>query len=130
MAGTLNDIKSNIITGYRKSFYGTLSHKDSFEVRDLSNSTTESLQEGSTFTIPIASDTMRVVIAYPAYLRDLTSVLDYNDSNSNIVSGFTLLNNTFVSIGGINNYNPIDYKVYIMDFANPYGVSNKFIVTI
>ena len=70
---------------------------------------------------------MRVIIAYPATLQDLESVLDLNDSNSNIVSGFTLSNQL---VGGVDNYNPINYKVYTMDFANPYNTSNKFTVTI
>jgi hypothetical protein len=48
---------------------------------------------GSSFEIDIPESTesnpvYRVVIAYPSNLRELTMVLDENDSNTNIVSGF------------------------------------------
>lgn len=120
-------IESKTISGYRKSFYGALNNKEDYNVRDLKSSTS-ALKDGSSFTINLLPTTKRVVIAYPATLRDLTSVLDKNDSNSNIVSGFG--NYVIQQVPGVNNYDAIDYKVYTMDFANEYGTSNVFTVTI
>jgi hypothetical protein len=64
-----------------------------------------------------------VVFAYPATLKDLDKVLDKNDSNANIISGFSKVT---MEIPGNNNYNPISYKVYTIDFANPYDTQNIF----
>jgi hypothetical protein len=121
-------IKSKTISGYRKSFYGALNNKEDYDIRTL-NSSTSALRNGSSFTINLISTTKRVVIAYPATLRNLTSVLDKNDSNSNIVSGFG--QPTIKQIKGASDKSSaIDYKVYTMDFANEYGTSNVFTVTI
>lgn len=126
-AGTLTSIVSKTITGYRKSFYGVLNHKDEYLIRDL-NSSTSALKNGSSFVINLKEDTKRVVIAYPATLQDLSSVLDFNDSNANIVQGFG--EPEIIKVEGANGYDAIDYKVYTLPFADPYGTSNKFTVTI
>ena len=83
------------ITGYRKSFWGVLNNKNeltSSVIRSLSTKE-YALANGSSFEIDIPESTesnpvYRVVIAYPSNLRELTMVLDENDSNTNIVSGF------------------------------------------
>lgn len=121
-------VESKTISGYRKSFYGALNNKEDYNIRDL-NSSTSALTDGSSFTINLISTTKRVVIAYPATLRDLTSVLDKNDSNSNIVSGFGEPEIKQIK-GASEKSSAIDYKVYTMDFANEYGTSNVFTVTI
>lgn len=118
------------ITGYRKTFWGTLANKEALtsdSIRELSSSS-KAYSNGSTFTISVPIGAMRVVIAYPATLRNMTSVLDENDSNANIVSGFG--DPMTIAIEGANDYDAINYKVYIMDFANPYDADNKFKVTI
>ena len=71
---------------------------------------------------------MRVVIAYPATLKDMNSVTDKNDSNTNIVSAFGKPN--IIAVSSANNFDSIDYKVYTLDFANPYDATNIFTVTI
>jgi hypothetical protein len=126
-AGTLTAVSSKTVSGYRKSFYGVLNHKDEYSIRSL-NSSTSALKNGSSFTINLKADTKRVVIAYPASLQNLSSVLDYNDSNANIVEGFG--EPEIVAVEGANGYDAIDYKVYVLPFAEPYGTSNKFTVTI
>jgi hypothetical protein len=68
-----------------------------------------------------------VVFAYPATLQDLTQILDKNDSNSNIISGFT---KTEIDVEGASDYDAIAYKVYYIDFANPYDTTNVFKVAI
>lgn len=123
---------SHYIQGYRNSFYGVYSSKgDNGTTSDTIRTLTKSgktLANGNTFTISIKADTQRVVIAYPATLRDLTKVLDANDSNSNIVSGFGTPQ--IIKVESANGYDSIDYKVYTMDFAGAYGTTNTFTVTI
>ena len=129
--GALEEIKTASITGYRKCFYGTLQEKgilDSSVIRNLNKSTSEPLTNGSTFVINIPVGALRVVIAYPATIKNMDSVLDKNDSNSNIVSGFG--DPEIIKVKGANDFDPIDYKVYTMDFANPYNTTNVFTVTI
>lgn len=127
LANELN-VKSSVIKGYRKSFYGALNDKNDYDIRSLKSSTS-ALKNGSSFTINLTSNTQRVVIAYPATLQNLTSVLDKNDSNSNIVSGFGAPQIVGFK-GASEESSTIEYKVYTMDFANAYGTSNVFTVTI
>lgn len=120
---------SGALTGYRNTFYGTLNSKDTLTsdiIRGLTKSGS-AYSNNKSFTISIPKDCLRVVFAYPATLRDVTSVLDKNDSNANIVSGFT---KTTMDIEGANGHTAISYKVYTMDFANPYDTANTFTVTI
>ncbi len=118
------------MTGYRNSFYGTLTEKSELTsdvIRGLKASG-RALSNGSTINVNVPVGALRVVIAYPATLRDMTQVLDQNDSNSNIISGFQ--GPVTVAVNGANAYEAIDYKVYYIDFANPYDAANIFKVTI
>jgi hypothetical protein len=118
------------MTGYRNSFYGTLTEKSELTseiIRGLKASG-RALSNNSTMSVNIPVGAMRVVIAYPATLRDMTSILDKNDSNSNIISGF--VGPQTIAVNGANGYSAIDYKVYYMDFADPYNASNVFTATI
>ena len=129
-AGSKSGTKSTV-TGYRNSFYGTYTAKTtegttSESIRTLTKSG-KALAAGSTFNIPITATSMRVVFAYPATLRDVNSVQDVNGMNAEIKSSFT---KTTVSVEGADGYSAIQYKVYSMDFANAYGTTNTFKVTI
>lgn len=121
---------SAAITGYRNSFYGTLTDKaelpDSATIRTLTKSG-KALSNGSKFSINIPVGAIRVVISYPATLRNLTSVTDVNGMGAEIGSSFAL--NT-IQVSGENNYNPVDYKTYILDYANPNDTQNTYNVTI
>lgn len=121
---------SAAITGYRNSFYGTLTDKselpDSATIRTLTKSN-KALSNGSKFSINIPVGAIRVVISYPATLRDLTSVTDVNGMGAEISPSFVL--NT-IQVAGENNYNPVDYKTYILDYANPNNTQNTYNVTI
>lgn len=121
---------SATVTGYRNTFYGTLTTKDSLPdstvIRGLSRSNRQ-LSNGSKFSINIPVGAIRVVISYPATLRNLTSVTDVNGMGAEIGSSFTL--NT-IQVSGENNYNPVDYKTYILDYANPNDTQNTYNVTI
>lgn len=122
---------SNAITGYRNSFYGTKTDKngavDSAYIRSLTKSSGKALANGNTFGISIPVGAMRVVFAYPAKLRDVSSVKDSNGLNAEIKSAFT---KSTVSVEGANGYEAIEYKVYMTDFANPVDKANTYTVTI
>lgn len=128
-AGSKSANSANV-TGYRNTFYGTLTTKDSLPdstvIRGLSRSNRQ-LNNGSKFSINIPVGAIRVVIAYPATLRNLTSVTDVNGMGAEISSSFVL--NT-IKVAGENNYNPVDYKVYILDYANANDTVNTYNVTI
>lgn len=120
---------SGAITGYRNSFYGTLTNKNDL-TSDTARGLTKSgkaLANGSSFTVPILVGALRVAIIYPATLRNLTSVKDVNGMNAEIVSGFSY---TTLNVEGANKHSAISYKVAYMDFANAVTTANKFTVTI
>ena len=118
------------ITGFRNSFYGTLEAKDgeinSALVRGLGKSG-KALANGNSFNISIPVGAIRVVFAYPATLRDVSSVQDINGMNAEIKSAFTM---STASVEGAGGYNAIDYKVYVMDMANANDAANTYKVTI
>lgn len=129
-AGTKSASTSVAITGYRNSFYGTLEEKGDITsdvIRSLAGKSEAALAEGSTFDVPIPVGALRVLIAYPATLQDITSVKDENGLNAEISSGFTP---ETVSVEGANGYEAIDYKVYVLDFAVANDAANTFAVTI
>jgi hypothetical protein len=120
---------SEAITGYRNSFYGTVTSKNeitSSVIRDLTKSG-KALANGSSFTVEVPVGAMRVIIAYPATLRDVSSIKDVNGLNAEIASGFT---KTTVDVEGANSYTAKSYKVYHIDFAKANDKANKFTVTI
>lgn len=118
------------ITGYRNSFYGTVTNKidpTSVIIRALTKSN-KALANGSQFTVTIPVGALMVIIAYPATLRELTSVKDVNGMNAEILSSFTALTN--VNVEGANRYNSIPYRVYVQYFAAANDTANKYTVTI
>lgn len=120
---------SGAITGYRNTFYGTLEAKtepDSTVIRSL-NKSNKALANGAKFTVSIPVGALRVIIAYPATLRDVTSILDVNGMNAEIKSSFV---KTTKSVADAAGTNPIDYKVFTLDFAKANDTQNSFSVTI
>lgn len=120
---------SSAITGYRNSFYGTLTEKGELTsdiIRSLGKSN-KALTNGSTFDITIPVGATRVVFAYPATLRDVSSVKDVNGMNAEISGAFRKSN---LSVEGLNNFQGIDYKVYVTDFAEAVATANTYKVTI
>lgn len=121
---------SGAITGYRNSFYGTLSEKSELTsgiIRGLSGVSGAAMVNGSSFDVAIPVGALRVVIAYPATLRDVSSIKDVNGMNAEISSSFTP---ETVKVEGANGFTAIDYKVYTLDFANANDTANTFTVTI
>lgn len=120
------------ITGYRNTFYGTKETStdtvDSKLIRTLTASG-KALANGSSFNLTIPVGAKRIMFAYPATLRDVTSVIDVNGMSAEIVSTFTPLLQV-VSVEGANGYDAIDYKVYVYDIPNANDAANTYKVTI
>lgn len=129
-AGTKQATKGTL-TGYRKSFYGTLTDKalesTSAVIRNLVGKSNAALANGSTFNITVPVGATSVIFAYPATLRDVTEVIDVNGMNANVASAFVKSN---VEVLGANEYQGIAYKVYRTDFANPVDTANTYKVKI
>lgn len=123
---------SAAITGYRNTFFGTLTSKSdaltSSVIRGLTPSN-GAFAAGSKFDIAIPVGAMRVLFAYPASLRDVSSVTDENGMGAQIVGSFAK-NLTTVQVEGANGATAIDYKVYYMDLSQANGTANVFHVTI
>ena len=127
-AGTKSAV-SGAVTGYRNTFYGTTTNKNALTndtIRGLTKSG-KALANGNNFTVNVPVGAMRVVIAYPATLRDVNSIKDVNGLNAEIASGFT---KSTMDITGANGYKAISYKVYTMEFATANDKANKFTVVI
>ena len=85
------------------------------------------MANGNTFTISIPVGALRVMFAYPATLRDVSSVQDVNGMNAEIKSAFTMNN---VDVEGASGYTAIGYKVFVMDLAKANDTANTYKVTI
>lgn len=120
---------SGTITCYRNTFYGTTANKDSLDsptIRGL-NKTNKALKAGDSVTIALPVGAVRVVFAYPATLRDITSVKDINGLNAEIVSAFK---KETITVAGAGNDTGISYKVFTTEFAAPLESANSYKVTI
>jgi hypothetical protein len=118
------------ITGYRKTFYGTTSNENAITsdlIRSLASSSSSALSDGATFDVSLPVGAKRVIIAYPATLRDITSIKDDNGLNAEIVSAFAA---TTLDVEGANGYDAITYDVYTTVFADPLEKANVYHVTI
>lgn len=120
---------SGTISCYRNTFYGTTANKDSLDsptIRAL-NKTGKALKAGDSVTITLPVGAVRVVFAYPATLRDITSVKDINGLNAEIVSAFK---KETITVAGAGNDAGISYKVFTTEFAAPLESANSYKVTI
>ena len=120
---------SGAITGYRNTFYGTVTEKaevTSTIIRGLTKSN-GALANGSSFTVNIPVGAVRVIFAYPATLQDVSSVKDVNGLNAEIKSAFT---KSAVTVAGAGADAGIEYKVYVTDFAEPVAKDNSYTVKI
>lgn len=120
---------SDAITGYRNTFYGSVTEKaelTSTIIRGLAKSN-KALAKGNSFTVNIPVGAKRVIFAYPATLRDVSSVKDVNGLNAEIKSAFT---KTTLTVAGAGADAGIEYKVYTTDFADPVAKANSYTVQI
>ena len=128
-SATLETVYTSYIKGYRNCFYGTLSEKEDLTsdiIRGLSK-TNKAVTTGTAITIPIPVGAKRVILAYPSAIADLTSVKDVNGINAEIVSSFECI---LLEVEGANDYDAIEYKVYVLDYANGADEANTYKVTI
>lgn len=121
---------SGAITGYRNTFYGTVTEKaevTSTIIRGLSGKSGAAWANGRSFTVNIPVGAVRVIFAYPAALQDVSSVKDVNGLNAEIKSAFT---KSSVTVAGAGADAGIAYKVYVTDFAEPVAKANSYTVKI
>lgn len=118
-------------TGYRKYFWGaddvTTAATTSADVRAMTNSSTGAASAGKTFNVKVTKGQTRATFAYPATLRDVTSVKYVEFNNDESKNFFT---KTTVAVEGASGYTAIDYKVYTYIPAQPFPSDMTFAVTI
>ncbi len=127
-AGTKTQTSTATYSSYRKMFYGTRADAtvlDSAKIRALTG-VKEAAYANNSLSVNIPTGAKRVVIAVPGS-REVTSVKDVNDSSAEIISAFE---KQTVAVEGAENYNAINYNVYICDYANPATAVNTYKVTI
>lgn len=122
---------SGKVTGFRKTFYGTTTDKEpitSDTIRGLAGKSTSALKNGSTFGIQIPIGAMRVIIAYPASLREMTSVIDVKGMGTDIVGNVS--EQFILGVEGANEYDEQDYRVYVYNRGVATTETNTYNVTI
>ena len=123
--------QSGAITGFRAGFYGTLTTKDgaidSALVRSLASKTSAAPAAGNKWNLSIPVGAMRIVFAYPATVRDVSSVIDVGGMNAEIKTAFT---KSTVDVEGANGYTAASYKVYVMDRAEATTATNTYTITL
>ena len=117
------------LNGRRRAFFGAdaqdFAPTTSPEVRALSQNLLNP-QNGSQFTINVPSGAGRVIIAYPASLRDVNTIY-YPPLQSDVKSTFT---QTTVSVSAVNNLFPTNYRVYYYIPLTPFVGATSYIITI
>lgn len=117
------------LTGQRKCFYGKDKLKaacaNSGEVRALPQNVLNP-GNGTKLSIAIAEGDTRITFAYPATLRDVSSVIS-STLNLDVKGTFT---KEVVKVEGANGYQAIDYKVYTYLPAIPFASTDTYTVTI
>lgn len=131
-AGTKTQTTS-AYTPFRNSFYGTLA--DEFDATATATAATtirgltktgKALTAGSSFVINIPAGVKSCVFAYPASLRDVSSVIYNEGMNSDVKNTFDKYE---VTVPGAEGYTGIKYKVYVFNAAG--GISARtYTVTI
>ena len=127
-AGTASAVSSKI-TGYRNTYYGTTTDKNPLTVETIKglSKSGRSLSNGYTLTINVPVGAMRVVFAYPSSLRSVTSVRDVNGLNAEIKSSFK---ESEILIGGVEDFSPVSYRLYTIEYSSANDEANKYTVVI
>lgn len=113
LAGTKTS-NSVIYSGKRNVFFGAdlesnIKVSTSLEVRELAGKVLGGTT-GTSFNIEIPVGTKKITIAYPATIRDISSIKYVEGLNAEIK---TIFQKSLLNISGANNYNPIEYKVFV-----------------
>ena len=117
---------SGTVTGYRDSFWGSVTSKDgtptSKVIRGLSGKKNGAIGAGYEGDASEAVGAMRVIIAVPSP-RTITSIKDVNGMNAEAFSAFTHIT---VDVEGANGYEAKTYNVYYKDNAAANDTANKW----
>ena len=128
-AGT-KSATSGAVTGYRESFWGSLTSKGgtptSADIRSLSGKKGGAIAAKYTGDANEAVGAMRVIIAVPAP-RTINSIKDVNGLNAEAFSAFTHIT---VNVEGANGYEAKTYNVYYKDSAVANDTANKWHFTV
>lgn len=122
---------SNTITGYRNIFMGTLSDKTTAITSSLIRTGLANLKKVAVSKTnhswqTTTSGAYRLVIAVPADYK-VTSVLDKNDSNTNIIGGF---NEPYIlPVCGAGEKTETDYLIYVLESGKALN-TNTYTVTV
>lgn len=121
---------SGTVTGYRNSFWGSVTSKDgtptSAVIRGLSGKKNGAISAGFTGDASEAEGAMRIIIAVPSP-RTITSIKDVNGLNAEALSAFTHIT---VNVEGANGYEAKTYNVYYKDNAAANDKANKWHFTV
>lgn len=120
---------SGTVSGYRAAFYGSHTTKDAIDsamVRSLTGKSTAALANGSTFSFEVPVGAMRIVIAYPATIQDMTEC----KNQSNNFDEKTAFTQYTVDVEGANGYTAASYKVYVLDRAEAVSAAFTYAVTL
>lgn len=121
---------SGAVTGYRNSFWGSVTSKEgtptSKVIRSLSGKKGGAIGAGNTGDADEAVGAMRVIIAVPAP-RTINSIKDVNGLNAEAFSAFTHIT---VDVEGANGYEAKSYNVYYKDNAAANNKANKWHFTV
>ena len=123
---------SGTIKGYRKAFWGyssaLLGQADinSALIRGLQNSSDDAVTVGSSFDVNFVAGSKSVIIAYPATVADMSTVIDTGAMNTPIQKAHDFT----VDVEGANGYKAASYKVWIYNFADGASADNTYEVTI
>ena len=96
-------------------------------MRGLSSKTNAAPAAGNKWTLNIPVGAMRIVFAYPASIRDVSSVIDVGGMNAEIKTAFTM---STVDVQGANGHAAVSYKVYVMDRAEATTATNSYTITL
>lgn len=108
---------SSAITGFRRGFYGTLTKNcngvlTSDDIRGLAQKTSATPAKGNVWELNVPVGAMCFVVAYPASIGDIASIVDIGGGNFEISGNFK---KTQVNVEGANGYEAIAYNVYYLD---------------
>lgn len=120
LAGTANSGVASF-SGYRRMFYDmdlvAAAPTLTTDIRSLGLSV-NGPANGTAFTLNIPAGTRRIVFAYPATLRDVSTVKYVQLGNGEVKDTFT---QTLVDVEGADGFTAISYKVYTYIAAVPFA---------
>ena len=95
-------------------------------IRGLQNSSDAAVAVGSSFNVDFVAGSKSVIIAYPATVADMSTVIDTGAMNTPIQKAHDFT----VDVEGANGYAAASYKVWIYNFAEGASADNTYEVTI